>query len=743
MDKRLFIVSSRLPITIDEENGVQPASGGLVTAINGYVRNSNQQQFSTVYWAGVPGCSKNTWSEKAENIIDPNFTYLPVFIKPAQYSGYYNGHANSLLWPLFHYFPSYAEYSADYYEQYCQVNEQFAHTLLKHLLPGDTVWIHDYHLLALPQLLRNEMPELTIGFFLHIPFPSYEIFRLLPRNWQQEHLKGLLGADMIGFHTIDYASHFLQSIQMSLGLDNERNIILYQNRLIKVDVFPISVDYDHFNQYYDNPQAVSIRESLEQKKGNKKIIFSVDRLDYTKGVNNRLKAFEYFLANNPQYHEKVIFILAVVPSRDNIAKYKERKQIIDQTISQINSSLGNIHWQPVIYQYHALPFDELIALYTGCDLALITPLRDGMNLVAKEFVASRKDKKGVLVLSEMAGAARELSDAIIINPNDISEMANAIKAGLEMPEDEQAIRLEAMQSRIAGYDVKIWAEDFLGELRNIKKKQQDFQVKFLDEYSKIHLLEAYRAADKRLLLLDYDGTLKSFVSNPADAVPGKELLQLLKELNENKNTVCLISGRSSDWLEKYFGDCNIHMVAEHGARFKYPDQPWTNEVMMQNDWKEPIQQIMQVYVRRCPHSFIEEKEFSIVWHYRNASLEQGKLRAAELLGELNDYAYKRHLQVSMGNKIVEVKTNGADKGVAIKKILNNNDFDFILSVGDDYTDEDMFKALLEVKNSYTIKVGNEASYARYNLFTPQMVISLLENMNYINEMNLLQEKHLG
>lgn len=738
MDKRLFIVSNRLPITIDENKGIQPASGGLVTAINGYMRKGDHKQFSEVFWTGVPGCTKNIWSEAVERKSDPQFTYLPVFIKQAQYNGYYNGHSNSLLWPLFHYFPSYAEYNADHLEQYSQVNEQFAHTLLKHLLPGDTVWIHDYQLLGLSQLLRKEIPELTIGFFLHIPFPSYEIFRLLPRRWQQDHLKGLLGADLIGFHTIDYASHFLQSIQMALGLDNDRNIILHQNRLIKVDVFPISVDYDHFHHSYDDQVIASLRESLLHKTNNKKIIFSVDRLDYTKGVNNRLKAFEYFLKQNPEYHGKVIFILAVVPSRDNIAKYKERKQIIDQTISQINSSLGSIHWQPVIYQYNSLPFDELMSLYTGCDLALITPLRDGMNLVAKEFVASRKDKKGVLVLSEMAGASRELSDALIINPNDIAEMAEAIKTGLEMPDDEQTTRLEIMQKRIANYNVRIWAEDFLDELKNIKNKQQNFQVKFLDEYSKINLLDNYRTAKKRLLLLDYDGTLISFTSNPANAIPGNELLKLLKDLNSDKNTVCLISGRNSEWLEKYFGNSNIHMVAEHGARVKYPHQVWTNEIVMHNNWKDAIRQIMQAYVRRCAHSFVEEKEFSIVWHYRNTSLEQGKLRAAELLTELNDYAFKRHLQVSMGNKIIEVKADGIDKGIAIKKIINNNDFDFILAIGDDYTDEDMFKALLDVNNSYTIKVGNEASFARYNLFTPQMVIALLENMNYINERNVLQ-----
>lgn len=738
MEKRLFIVSNRLPITVDEEKNIQHASGGLVTAIKGYMRRNEGQSFSTVYWAGAPGCTMNTWSDAVAKMPADGFTYLPVFINQVIYNGYYNGHANSLIWPLFHYFPSYAEYNVEHYEQYRQANEQFCRNLVKHLRPGDTVWIHDYHLLLLPELLRKEIPELTIGFFLHIPFPSYEIFRLLPRRWQEDLLNGLLGADLIGFHTIDYASHFLQSVQLTLGLDHDRHVLKNKDRLVKVDVFPISIDYTHFNSFYNNATVHSLRQSLLNNVSGKKIIFSVDRLDYTKGVNNRLRAYEYFLRHHPEYHEKVVFILVVVPSRDNISKYKERKKMIDQTISQINSRIGNIHWQPVIYQYNSLAFEEMISLYTGCDLALITPLRDGMNLVAKEFVASRVDKRGVLVLSEMAGAARELSDAIAINPNDIVEMANAIKTGLEMPEEEQASRLQIMQERIATYDVKTWAEDFMNELESIKRKQQAFQIKFLDTYTKKTLLDSYRNASKRLILLDYDGTLIPFSSSPADAIPGNHLLQLLKDLNAENNMVCLISGRSSEWLQKWLGECNVTMIAEHGARFKYQDQDWTNEVMTQNDWKDHVRHIMQTYVRRCAHTFVEEKEFSMVWHYRNANLEQGKLRAAELLTELNEYAHSRRLQVAMGNRIVEVKNSGIDKGAAIKKILHNNDFDFVLAIGDDYTDEDMFKVLANIDNSCTIKVGNEASYARYNLFTPQMVISLLEAISQIAVRDAIQ-----
>jgi trehalose 6-phosphate synthase/phosphatase len=731
MEKRLFIVSNRLPVTVHEEKGVQHASGGLITAIQGYMRNITHPRFSKVYWAGVPGCSIGTWEEAMKSHLATTFSYLPVFVNQSIYNGYYNGHANSLLWPLFHYFPSYAEYNEDNCIQYQQVNEQFAHTLMKHLRPGDTVWIHDYHLLPLPALLRKELSELTIGFFLHIPFPSYEVFRLLPRRWREDLLNGVLGADLVGFHTIDYATHFLQSVQMILGLDHDRHIIRNKDRLIKVDVFPVSIDYNHFNQSYNDEQVTLFRQSLLHKAGIQKIIFSVDRLDYTKGVYNRLIAYEYFLLQNPDYRQKVVFVLVVVPSRDGISKYAERKQMIDQTISSINSRIGNIHWQPVIYQYNSLPFKEMIAFYTGCHVALITPLRDGMNLIAKEFVASRKDKRGVLIISEMAGAARELTDAITINPNDITEMADAIKTGLEMPEDEQAVRLETMQSRIADYDVKTWAEDFLNEVENMKNKQLDFQVKFLDNYSKGSLLDNYRSAQKRLLLLDYDGTLIPFTSNPSEALPGKALIQLLTNLKAEKNTLCLISGRSSAWLDKCFGDLDLNMIAEHGARFKYPNQGWTNEVMTQNDWKERIRHIMRAYVRRCAHSFVEEKEFSMVWHYRSSSPDQGKLRAAELLMELNDYVHNRRLHVSMGSKIIEVKNNGIDKGSAIKKFLGSGDYDFVLAIGDDNTDEDMFKVLATKKNSYTIKVGNEASFARYNLHTPQMVISLLETISHV------------
>lgn len=739
--QRLFIISNRLPINIESSESefeVKPSSGGLVTAISSYLKNANPEsyQFSKTFWIGAPGCDISTW-EKAQNEIDSSeYNYLPVFINNELYDSYYNGFSNSMLWPLFHYFPSYAEFDIDYFEDYMKVNREFLSAVLKNARENDIIWIHDYHLLPLAGMIRKEFPDITIGFFLHIPFPSYELMRLLPKKWQQELMNGMLGADLIGFHTIDYASHFLECARMILGLENDMHIISHQNRLIKADVFPIGIDFDCFNNAYDNKTIASMRHDMKEQFQGKKIIFSVDRLDYTKGLSHRLKGYEHFLLNNPSYYEKVVFILVIVPSRDNITKYAERKKMIDEHISNINSQIGNIHWQPVIYQYNSLEFEEMLALYTGCDLALITPLRDGMNLVAKEFVASRKDKRGVLVLSDMAGAARELTDALTINPNDTQEMSSQIKTGLEMSSEEQGIRMENMQSRLSYYDVNAWADDFFMQLKNIKKKQLQFKICFLDEAAKRNVFDKYRSTSHRLLLLDYDGTLSTYASLPSKAKPNQDLLDLLNKLGSNpQNVVYIISGRDSKTLESWFSDLPINIIAEHGARTKLKNKEWQTEVIDGQEWKPQIKRLMEMYVKRCANSFIEEKEFSVVWHYRNANAEQGKLRAFELFSELNEYTHNLNLNSTQGNKILEVRNQGIDKGGAVRKVLLKKKFDFILAAGDDRTDEDMFKLLADKDNANTIKIGNGASYAKYNLHTPQMVISLLDAMSYLQPHN--------
>jgi trehalose 6-phosphate synthase/phosphatase len=738
--KRLFVVANRLPVCIagDKEHiTIKAASGGLVSAVKSYLEKGDHS-FSEVYWTGVPGCTPAVWNEVAPQIADTHFTYLPVMVVKEQYENYYNGFSNSVLWPLFHYFPSFVDYTAETVNDYVLANRHFAEVLQRNCRENDVVWIHDYHLLPLAAMLRKAIPGITIGFFLHIPFPSFELFRMLPKKWQEELLKGLLGADLIGFHTIDYASHFLHTVQNILGICQEKNILRYKGRLIKVDAFPISIDYTCFSNAYSSPAVVSLREALREKMNSWKIIFSVDRLDYTKGVQNRLRAYASFLKRHPGFLNKVVFILVIVPSRDNIPKYKERRKIIEELVSSINGELSTLHWQPIHYQYNSLSFEEMLALYTICDLALITPLRDGMNLVAKEFVASRQDQRGVLILSEMAGAARELTDALLINPNDTNQLAETIHTALTMPQEEQQQRMEKMQKQIANYDVTEWAKDFMQGLANIKQKQKSFQEIFLDDYSKVRLLDSYRSAKKRLLFLDYDGTLVPFSSAPELVVPSRNLRSLLQALGSvDGNKVFLISGRSSHWLEQQFHSLPVNLVAEHGARVKYSGSDWQTEVQTHSEWKGQVQTIMEMFERRCPRSFIEEKEFSIAWHYRNADVEQGRLRALELTNELRHCLAGRSLEVVAGNKIIEVRNRGIDKGTAIKKILAQEPADFVFAAGDDKTDEDMFKMLVGKENCFTIKVGPNASYAQYNLLKPQMVLSLLENMRYISASSVL------
>ncbi len=307
-----------------------------------------------------------------------------------------------------------------------------------------------------------------------------------------------------------------------------------------------------------------------------------------------------------------------------------------------------------------------------------------------------------------------------------------------MSEEEQGLRMNAMQHRIAHYDVQTWAEDFMTELHSIKEKQSTFQIKFLDDYSKRTLFDSYRNAKSRLLLLDYDGTLVGFSSNPELAVPSQNLLCLIGDLCAvEANDVYIISGRNSAWLQKHFHSLPVNLIAEHGARYKWKNGEWQTDIQTHNEWKEQVHNIMEMYERRCANTFVEEKEFSMAWHYRNANMEQGKLRSMELMSELNEYIHNRHLQVLMGNKIVEVRQSGINKGTFIKKIIAAKEYDYIFAVGDDRTDEDMFKALAKSKHTFTIKVGPEASYAHYNLHSPQMVVSLLEGLNHLPKQVLI------
>ena len=538
----------------------------------------------------------------------------------------------------------------------------------------------------------------------------------------------MLGSDLIGFHTHDYVQHFIQSAKMILQVDSQFNNILFNNRLIKADLFPIGIDYKKFRDACIDEGVVSIATALESRFYNQKIIFSADRLDYTKGLDYRLSSYEEFLKQNPDWREKVVFILNIIPSRDTIQTYSERKGMIEEKVSTINGRYSSLHWQPLIYRYNHLSFEELCALYQVADVALITPLRDGMNLVAKEYVASCIDK-GVLILSELTGAANELNEALLVNPADIQEVSEAITTALEMPLLEQRSRLSYMQHRLADYDVIKWINDFLDCLIDLKKEQEGLKVNVIKEDIVERMLVDFNRANKRCILLDYDGTLAPYQKLPSLAAPSNELIQLLKGLTQDDATeLIIISGRDSDTLERWLGHLPLHLVAEHGAMIRYKYEDWKETITVSTEWKDQIRPLMQLFVDRCAGSFIEEKKSTLAWHYRNTYPELGFNRSRELRNSLMQLTANTSLQVIDGNKVLEVRTVGVDKGATATNMLSNIAPDFILCIGDDATDEDMFRILRD--KGYTIKIGRGNTAAQYTILSQKEVFPFLKKFMY-------------
>jgi len=733
MNNRLVIISNRLPVTVFKHSGkikVKESSGGLVTALTSYLDYTKTDYI----WIGWPGDSfKPSEHNNIRKKLLSDYKCFPVFLSDEEVNDFYYGFCNKTLWPLFHYFPLLTTYNEKQWQNYTDINKKFCDSILNVIKPDDIIWVHDYHLMLLPNMIRDNMPDARIGFFLHIPFPSFEIFRLLPRKWGREILDGLLGADLVGFHIHDYTYHFLRCILRILGYDNNLGNILLEDRILKADTFPIGID---FNKFYDAANSEKVKEEkekLSQTIAGYKVIFSADRLDYTKGVINRLEGFETFLEKNKEWHDKVIFHLLIVPSRTKVDQYQKMKRQIDESIGRINGKFGNIHWTPIHYEYKFVPFETLIAYYSNSDAGLITPLRDGMNLVAKEYIASNPDKKGVLILSEMAGAASELGEAIIINPYHKEEIAESIKEALEMPLDEQLRRNKIMQERLKRYNVITWSTDFINELIDINKNQKSFIAKILDVKLKNKLFEAYKAAQNRVIFLDYDGTLIGFSKNPQAVIPGPELIDILHNLaKEEKNTVVIATGRDKDTLDNWLGNLNLNFIAEHGCRIKYNHtNEWQKIKPLNTEWMLKIIPVLTTFCDRLPGSFIEQKEFSVVWHYRKCDPDLSSIRVKEATDYLINITANLDLQVLQGSKIVEIRNAGINKGIGARYWLQDKQYDFIMAVGDDFTDEDLFKVLPDNNNTYSIKVGLQASYAKYNLKNYKEILDLLKKMTML------------
>jgi trehalose 6-phosphate synthase/phosphatase len=725
---KLIVVSNRLPVELERtESGFNyhPAAGGLATSLQS-VRKQRE-----MLWLGWPGA--HVWDDKDRQTIErelvKEYDSVPLFLPPSDFDLYYEGFSNGTIWPLFHYFPQNAHYEAREWEAYKQINARFRDKILEFVQPGDLLWIHDYHLMVLPELVREALPDVKIGFFLHIPFPSSEIFRMLP--WREEILQGLLGSDLIGFHSHAYARHFQSSLLRLLGLEQEFGRVIVGDRVVRVDTFPIGVDVNRFEAAMETEAVREELTELQEETQDQKIVLTVDRLDFTKGIVERLESFDHFLTENPDWHRRVTLISLAVPSRTGVPEYQALKKEVDEAVGRINGRHGKPGWVPIWYMYRFLPFDRLVALYGAADVALVTPLRDGMNLVAKEYLAAHPDGTGVLILSETAGAAEELGEALIVNPHDTEEIGEALLRALTMSDDERTARNSAMLARLRRYDVVRWAEDFLGELEpDVAPAGQHVQVR-LDQANQDLLLQAYRSTKQRLLLLDYDGTMVPFVARPEDAAPDEELITLLKSLVEDKkNTVVVISGRDRETLQDWLGEIGAELVAEHGAQIRRAaDMNWELQSTETTDgWKGELRPLLELYVDRTPGSMLEEKTASMAWHYRRAEPELGDLRAKQLMENLEGLVANTPLVIMQGSKVVEVKESGIGKGRAARKWLDSETiYDFILATGDDVTDEEMFEVMPE--GAWSIRIGvDRRSAAKYSLRGPSAFRRLLNSL---------------
>lgn len=737
---RVLIISNRLPVSItkQETGGYQfsQSVGGLSTGLS-----SINENYET-HWIGSIGLIPERESEK-QIIIErlKSERMSPVFLPTSLYELFYDGFCNGILWPLFHYFQYSTESNDQDWAAYVKVNEIFADEICKILKENDRIWIHDYHFFLLPELIRKRFQKVGIGFFLHIPFPASDVFRAL--KWRKNLLNGLLGADFIGFHTFDYVRNFMNSVGQILGYEIEGTQIIQGIRSIEVDALPMGIDYEKFVGFKTTDSFLGQVSALKQQFHGKRVILSADRLDYTKGILQRLNAFDNFLSLFPEYLQKVVLVLVVSPSRTHVKQYHNLKVQIDELVGKINGKYQTINWNPITYIYRALSLEDISVMYALSDVGLVTPFRDGMNLIAKEFIAIGYDKPAVLILSEMAGAASELNEAVIINPYDVHAMTLAIKEALEMPKEQLFRRNNIMKAVIEKYDINNWTRNCMQQLEEAHKKNQKIRRKLIEGAAEQKILADFEIAQRRLILLDYDGTLEEFQTNPDLVVPSDRLLTILETMaSDIRNDIVIVSGRDKNFLENHLGHLNIDFVAGHGTSYKTEDLGWISNTTQKQEWFEEIEHIFERFVERTPNSFIENKEYSMTWHYRQSDEQLIQIRLPELKNELNLLREYFPIKILEGNKVIEVMGLDVNKGKAINFWLNQTKYDFIVAIGDDTTDEYMFRKLVSF-DSYTIKVGVRSTAAKYFITNVDAVLNLLSKLAFITQKTKTEIEKIG
>ncbi|KAJ8479895.1 hypothetical protein OPV22_023622 [Ensete ventricosum] len=781
--ERRIIVSHRLPLRA----ATDPASPG------GLAFSRDPDALALQLRSGLPPAAEVVHVGTLAAIVDPahhaavsrilfdRFRCLPVFIPADLHRRFYHGFCKHYLWPLLHYLlplsPSSLgglPFDRALWLSYLSANKLFADRLIELLNPDDDlVWIHDYHLFALPTFLRRRSPRIKLGFFLHSPFPSSEIFRTIPVR--DELLRALLNSDLVGFHTFDYARHFLSSCTRLLGLDYQSKRgyigIEYYGRTVTVKILPVGIDMGQLKSVISSPETTAKVQELVEAYRDRILMLGVDDVDLFKGIGMKLLAVERLLEEHPQLRGRVVLVQIANPARSQGKDVQEVQDEIGSITKRINERFGRPGYEPIELIYHAVPTYEKVAFYAVAECCIVNPVRDGMNLVPYNYTVCRHQspalihspKKSMIVVSEFIGCSPSLSGAIRVNPWNVDAVAEAINLAITMPETEKQLRHEKHYKYVSSHDVTYWARSFDQDLQRACKDHflrrcwgigfgMSFRIVALGpnfrKLSLEYIVSAYQRTNGRLILLDYDGTVMPQTSIVKK--PSSEVISVLNGLcSDPKNVVFLVSGRGKDELSRWFAPCEkLGISAEHGYFTRWnKDAPWESCTLMTDfNWKKIAEPVMRLYMEATDGSSIEPKESALVWHHQEADPDFGSCQAKELLDHLENVLANEPVVVKRGQHIVEVKPQGISKGMVVENIMatllsTGKAPDFLLCIGDDRSDEDMFESISSYTNNSSVPViaevfactvGQKPSKAKYYLDDTVDVVKMLQGLGLAN-----------
>jgi len=656
-------------------------------------------------------------------------------------------YAEHELYNLFHYKqnePTDGTATRKAWADYYTMNKLFADRIMEIYKPGDIVLVHDFYLLLLPSLLRQRVPNIYIGFFLHTPFPSSEFYRCL--SMRKEVLEGILGANMIGFQSYSYSRHFSSCCTRVLGFDSSENGVDAYGAHVAVEVCPIGINAVLTQrQAFDDPEIIIKLEGLREMYKDKRVIVGRDRLDAVRGVVQKLEAFKTLLEKYPKWRHKAVLIQVTSPSNVYTGQADGDQEKITNKISdlvaKINGTYGTLDFSPVRHFSQYLSREEYFALLRIADVGLITSVRDGMNTTSMEYVICQKENHGPLILSEFSGTIGSLSEAIQINPWSQGGVAAAIHNALELSQEERDAQHAKLFKHVTSNNVQAWANKFLRRLMgNLASFDQSFATPALD---RAKLLSQYRQAKKRLFMFDYDGTLTPIVRDPSAAIPSDRVIRTLKTLAADpRNSVWIISGRDQAFLDEWMGHITeLGLSAEHGSFMRPPrSDEWEN--LTENtdmSWRAKVLEVFRQYTEKTQGANVEEKKIALTWHYRKADPEYGAFQARECQRELEQTVAKEYdVEVMTGKANLEVRPRFVNKGEIAKRLVleyGEDPPECVLCLGDDFTDEDMFRSLRQTTLpkdhvfSVTVGASSKQTLASWHLVEPSDVISVISLLN--------------